>query len=542
MPSVPLWLPVLAPVLASAVGYYLPRAVFQRLLLLFQLVQTAVVTLVLLAVRAGGPQRLILGGWRSGVGIALEADVVSAALVALVGWFFLLLLVFNTRKQYMDRLFQFLLGILQGLLIGLFLAGDLFNIYVLLELSTLVVGILIMYKRNKQALYNGMVYITVNLASMSFMLLGVGLVYRSLGTLDISQIALLAAEVTDPRALMLPYAFVMTAVSVKAALFLLFGWLPPAHGAPSAPSVVSAVLSGLQVKAGVYLFIRIQEAFAPAIDSQTFFLVIGALTAVCGFVLAIAQKDIKLILAYHTISQIGLIMIGLNAGTDAAWWGGVYHIINHAFFKALLFLTAGVVIHRYGTRNVYHIRGVLRTMPLIGVGMLAGMLGITGAPYFNGSVSKYLIQSGWSMTGAEAAMYLINLGTAVSFVKFSTMLFGRPVADTVEAAGRDGQPDLFTRAVSLVMGTACLVGGTAAAPILTALFGQEIKLSGAYILEKFITYMVTVGVAVIIYLFVVRRTQVLDTLRTFRFRLNELILGVVVFFSAILSYLFVFVA
>lgn len=534
---IPVWVPVLAPVLVAAVGYYLPRRLFQRLYLVFQMAQVGVVTSILLVVRRAGTQRLVLGGWQSGIGIALEADPVSAALIALTGWFFLLLLIFNLRKSYMDRLFQFLLGILQGLLIGLFLAGDLFNMYVLLELSTLVVAILIMYKRNKQALYNGMVYMTVNLASMSFMLLGIGFVYRALGTLDIRQIGALAAAVSDPRTLMLPYAFVMTAISVKAALFLLFGWLPPAHGAPSAPSVVSAVLSGLQVKAGVYLFIRVQAAFAPALQTRTFFLVVGILTAVCGFVLAIAQKDIKLILAYHTISQIGLIMVGLNAGTDTAWWGGVYHIVNHAVFKALLFLTAGVVIHRYGTRNVYQIRGVIRTMPFIGIGMLAGMLGITGAPYFNGSVSKYLIQSGWEIRWAEIAIHVINLGTATSFVKFSTMLFGKPDPGVLAENGRSDQPDLFTRIVSLVMGVACFVGGFAAAPVISSLFGTSLKLDGAYVLEKGVTYAVTVAVAALLYFFVIRTTHVLDHLRRFRFRLNDLVLGVVLFFSATLAYL-----
>ena len=132
---------------------------------------------------------MVLGGWTDGVGIAMEIDTVSAALVAMTGWFFLLLLLFNYRKRYMDRLFQFLLGTLQGLLIGLFLSGDLFNIYVLLELSTLVVSVLIMFKRNKQTLYDGMLYLMLNLASMSFMLLGIGFVYRAFGTLDLAQLA-----------------------------------------------------------------------------------------------------------------------------------------------------------------------------------------------------------------------------------------------------------------------------------------------------------------------------------------------------------------
>ncbi|MFW5684165.1 MAG: complex I subunit 5 family protein [Spirochaetota bacterium] len=547
---IPLWLPVLAPIIVAAVGYYLHRRVFTWLLLLFQLAQVFVVSRLLLTVRTAGGVETVLGGWSQGIGIALRADAISAPLVALTGWFFLLLLVFNLNKRYMDRLFQFLLGTLQGLLIGILLAGDLFNMYVLLELSTLVIAILIMYKRNKQAIYNGMIYITVNLAGMSFMLLGVGFVYRTFGTLDLAQIAELAKQVSNPRVLILPYALVITAISVKAALFLLFGWLPPAHGAPSAPSVVSAVLSGLQVKAGVFLFIRYQAALGSVLPTREFFLIVGFLTAVSGFLLAIAQRDIKLILAYHTVSQIGLIMVGLNVGTDHAWWGAIYHIINHAFFKALLFLCAGLLIHVYGTRDVYRIRGVMRRMPLIGVATLAGVLGITGAPYFNGSVSKYLIQSGWKVPVGEAAIHLINLGTAVSFVKYSTMLFGRPQTDAQSPAsaaqipGPDAhsrQPDLFTSTIALVMGLACLAGGVAAAPIISALFPVTLTVSGAYLTEKLVTFAITIAVAIAIYFGIVRRTHIFDYLRALRVRLTDLSLGVFAFFAITTDYLVIVV-
>lgn len=528
-------MPVLAPILAAAVGYYLPRRVFRYAQLTFQLVQTVLVTRLLIAVRTGGPIRSVLGVWPQGVGIALEADIVSAVLVALVGWLYLLLLLFNHRKLYMNRLFQFLLGALQGLLIGIFVSGDLFNIYVLLELSTLVISILIMYKRDKQAIYNGMVYVMMNLASMSFMLLGVGMVYRVFGTLDLSLIAEGVRRASNLRALIMPYTFAMTAVGVKSAMFLLFAWLPPAHGAPSAPSIVSAILSGLQVKSGVYLFIRLQTIFAPAFSNETYFLIIGVLTAVTGFVFAIAQKDIKLILAYHTVSQVGLIIVGLSAGTDAAWWGGVYHIVNHALFKGLLFLTAGLMIHVYKTRNVYEIRGVFRRMPLVASAALAGVLGITGAPYFNGSVSKYLIQSGWNVSAGEVAIHVINLGTAISFTKFSTIFFGRP-SEAVRAPKR--QPDPFTTTVALVMGGACLTGGIAAAPILRALFGTHVSVAGAYYGQKMLFFGATVVLAIAIYVLVVKRTAIFESIRGMHVAFNDIVVGVLTFFVATATYLY----
>ncbi len=578
--TLPLWLPVLIPVLVAAGGYFSARRFFYYVQLLFQLAQVAIVTSFLVSVVSGGPTITVLGGLTRGVGIALKLDSISAPFIALTGWFFLMLQLFNFHKKYMNRLFLFLLGILQGLLIGIFLSGDLFNMYVLLELSTLVVAILIMYKRDKQAIYNGMIYMTVNLAGMTFVLLGIGFVYRTYGTLDLDQIAALVAQQSNLRSAILPYAFVMTGIGVKAAVVLGYGWLPPAHGAPSAPSIVSAVLSGLQVKAGVFLFIRYQSVFAEALGTDALFLVLGVITAVSGFLFAIAQRDVKLILAYHTVSQLGLIMVGLSAGTETAWWGALYHMVNHALFKGLLFLTAGLVIHVYETRSVYEIRGVFRRMPFIGIAMFAGVLGITGAPYFNGSVSKYLIQSGWTAPIGEYLVLLINLGTAISFVKFSTMLFGRSTApehqavaalgesepeegsvpvvvdeslataevEDASAAGQgdrdpvpqvvhSAQPDAFTRTIAVVIGLACLAGGVAAAQILPLIFPVAPSVAGAYYLRKFLTFGATVAVGAAIYFLVIKRTKLFDRLRAVRVRLMDLSLGVFGLFSLMTVYL-----
>lgn len=536
---IPLWLPVLLPVFAASLGYYLPRQTYRLVLFGVQLVQVAVVSALFLSVRADGEIRLVLGGWPGGVGIALVADRLSTAMVALTGWFFFALELFNLRKLFTDRQFQFLFVLLQGLLIGIFLSADLFNVYVLLELSTLVVSVLIMYKRDKETIYDGIAYIMFNLASMAFMLLGVGFVYRTAGSLDYGDIARVAAQATNPRALILPFAFVMTAVGVKSALFLLFAWLPRAHGAGSAPSSVSALLSGLQVKSGVYLLIRMRELFGPALDTDRFFLAVGVLTAVTGFVFAIAQQDIKLILAYHTVSQVGLIVVGLSLGTEAAWWGGVYHIINHAFFKALLFLSAGMIVHVYRTRNVYEIRGVFRRMPLVSIAAIAAILGITGAPYFNGSVSKYLIQSGWRGTPGELWVYLINLGTAVSFVKYAHIFFGS-VPDAVPDEAR--QPDPYTTAVALAFGVVCLLGGVLARPIITLLFGVDVSVDGAYYLEKTIIYLVTIAVAFALYRGVIGRAVFIVRIRAIALPFNTLILGVIAFFAALVTYLTVVTA
>lgn len=161
-------------------------------------------------------------------------------------------------------------------------------------------------------------------------------------------------------------------------------------------------------------------------------LVLGVVTAIFfGVWMAMLQKDIKLILAYHTVSQMGLIIMGLSSGKkNGGFVGSLLHDINHfLFFKSLLFLGAGVVIYLYGTRDVNKIRGVLKNQPVIGISLLIGVLGITGAPLFDGSLSKILIEESLIGRWGYYVVSLVNFGTILSFLKFSQIFFGKADKD-----------------------------------------------------------------------------------------------------------------
>ena len=267
----------------------------------------------------------------------------------------------------MNNLFLFLFLILQGLINGIFLSTDLFNLYVLIEVSTIIVSILIMFKKDSQSIYDGIMYLLINIVAMTFFLLGVGYMYKILGSLDMAIIINNMNYITSTNSLILPYCLIITAVGLKSAIMPLFSWLPRAHGTHSSPSIVSAILSGLYVKCGVYLFIRIQYLFSPVFDTDNAFLIMGFLTAIVGFIFALSQTDIKLILSYHTISQIGLIIFGISLNHSYSYWGSIYHIINHAIFKSALFLTAGIIIEEYGTRDLREIKGVYKRMPFVSI-------------------------------------------------------------------------------------------------------------------------------------------------------------------------------
>jgi len=530
----PLHCLVLIPVVVGIVGSFLPRNWYFGILGTLQLVLVALAVSLFVHVRWGQELVQYVAGWPEGVSIKLVADATSVPLVVLTVLFSAGTFFFSTRAAYMDRTFLFLFTMLEASLIGVFLSADLFNIYVLIELGMLIIAILIMYKQDKQSVYDAMLYLMMNFIGMAFMLLGIGYLYRISGTLDLQLMQSRIGLIENPRALFVPFALIMTAIAMKAALFPLFSWLPRAHGAPSAPAIVSAILSGVQVKVGVYLLIRMTQVFSQHIDAGPFFMVLGFITSVVGFLLAIAQKDIKLILAYHTVSQVGLIVLGLFLGTEQAFWGGMYHVLNHALFKGLLFLTAGIIVEQYGTRSYSEIRGVLRHMPAIGIGTVIGVLGITGAPFFNGSISKYFIQQGLQGDFGGVAMFIINLGTTLSFVKYSVILFGRP-----NAPARPSR-DPWVATVSLLFGTLIFLGGILGRSAVALVYGPQYSVAAAVSWGKILSFALTLAVAVAAYLFIVPKIGAfLADVRSKKFSFNQITVMLTLFFLGLVGYLWV---
>lgn len=523
------WL-ILIPVLAATLCFVLPIKVARPVSMAVQAGVFAAAFWVFWQVKTHGTLIERIGGWPDYAGIALRADAFAAAMVLLTALLFLLTGVFQYRCAYVNRMFLFLFLTLEGLVTGIFLSNDLFNIFVLVEVATIAVSVLIMFKKDSRAVYDGMMYLMINVVSMSFFLFGLGMLYKVTGVIDFDGIRAAVAELENADGLILPYAMIITSVSLKAALMPLFSWLPKAHGTPSAPSVVSAILSGLYVKVGVYLFLRVQTVFEVQIDTRELFLFMGFLTAVIGFLLALAQKDIKLILAYHTVSQIGLIMMGLNMDSDIARSGGIYHIISHAFFKSTLFLTAGMIIDEYGTRDVYKIRGVFRRMPPVAFATVFAVLGIAGAPFFNGSISKYWIASGAQDSWVEYAMMLVNLGTVLSFLKYSSILTG-------SSPGKRAHTDGLRNAVVLTMGILCFAGGIFGKQAVWFLFGITMDIDALSYAMKVLGFLATLAVGALLYRFWLKKSRLSERIGAFEVGFNGICLVITLFFLFILAYL-----
>ncbi len=515
---------IIIPILAGVAIYVLPKVSFGLFLCFFEIPLLLLAIFTFVNVTIYGEMHNILGAESSVLGIELIADRYSSFLVILSITLFFLSTFYTLRDSFLDKKFIMLFLILQGLLCGIFLTDDLFNIYVLLEVATVIVAILIMFKKDSYSIYDGMIYLFSQIVCMIFYLFGVGYLYKIFGVLSISEIEKVI-HLVDPSELVLPFSFIMTGICLKSAFFPLFSWLPSAHGTPSAPSAVSAILSGLYVKNGIYLFFVFTSLFGNSIDLSWFFLIVGGLTAVLGFIFAIGQSDIKLILAFHTISQIGLIAVGLSFESEISNIGALYHIVNHAIFKSLLFLGAGAIIKEYGTRNIKQIRGVLKRIPYAGFTTLIGILAITGAPLLNGSISKYFIQYGVKGTTYEHLVTLINIGTAISFVKYSQILWGD--------AKRTENTRIYKRITLVALAVLCVLGGIFGNQLVNLVFDVDLTINIVSYLEKTLIYAVTMFGAYLFYKFYLSKSRLVYKLSDFSMNFLQIVLCMVLFYITI---------
>ncbi|MCL2203319.1 MAG: hypothetical protein FWB88_05220 [Defluviitaleaceae bacterium] len=470
----------------------------------------------------------IVGSYDDILGIILRANSLSAIFVMLTTFIFLAVSVYSySYKDRRDaRTFWFLMFVLEASFIGLFLSGDLFNVFVLIEVSTLVTVILAMYDRKKRNIFHGKVFLLANVVSIQFYLLGLGYVYRITGAMDMERVTYALAGM-DAGNLLLPYALLMTAIAFKNTLIPFFSWTPKTNIYRKSPTVVAAVLSGLQAKTSLYLFIRFQEIFEP-IAAHDLFLAIGIFTGIFGAVMAICQSHIKMILAYHTISQIGLITVGISLGNEYAYIGGLYHIFSHAMFKTTLFLSSGIIIHSYGTSNVNEIRGVFKRMPIVGAATAAAVLGIVGAPFFIGSVSKYFISSDVGPL-ILAVTIALSLGTIISFMKFSSMFFGQS-----ELRGDSPKAEVCKSIPVIVMGVVCLAGGIMGTQFIYFFFRYSVGIQIWSYAQKSIIFIVCALVGYLIYKYVVKGNALLSRLGAVSFGFKSVCASMGIFLAALL--------
>ena len=443
--TVPLLLPI-ATLLAGALISYLcarllPRPKFTGFVSLFFLIACGVQLCmlypgtVLLTWSIGGAQTYLQAD-----SLAIFLGLVAVGLGALVSIFSV---GYMEKSEGLGRYYALLLIMIAGI-VGIGFAGDLFNMFVFFEVMAIPSYVLVAFEKDKwEPIEAAMKYIVMSVFGSLIALLGISIVFMYTGSLDLAVLAQLTAGMDSLKAIG-AVGLIIVGFGVKAAIVPLHTWLPDAHSA--APSGISAMLSGVIIEAGLIAMIK-GLAVLPGIDSGVVLIIFGIVSMFVGNFIAMVQRDLKRMLAYSSIAQMGYILLGiglafayLSSGGDYGFRGGFLHILNHAVMKGGAFLCAGAILHSIGTRDLEEMRGIGRKVPLVGVAFAFFGFALAGVPPLNGFVSKFFIcragvdAGGWGIV----AMVLLIVNSLLSLCYYlpaiNKILFSRDISEKAKEA------------------------------------------------------------------------------------------------------------
>lgn len=382
-----------------------------------------------------------MGSWEPvngyAIGIGYEIDQLNLFFALLVVSTFLFSGIYSLK--YMERdhhlgHYYTLYLMLSGSVLGLVLTGDIFNMFVMIEIMTFACVALAAFRnRQKGALEASFKYLVIGSMGSSFTLFGITLLYAQCHTLNMAQLSSILSTTHTPTTT-LALGMLVAGFGVKA--YLVPFHTPAADSYTVAPASVSMMFSGMVNKAGVYGMIRLLYIIFRSMDStavQTLLTVIGAVTMFVGVTMALSQHDFKRLLAFHSISQIGYVITAAGLGTALGLTGGLFHAMNHTLFKGLLFLCAGAVFYATGSTNLDELGGLSKRMPKTTICFLVGAFSIAGLPPFNGFASKWMIYQatyekavttghiGYALVTVVALV--VSVMTLASFIKVTQAVF-----------------------------------------------------------------------------------------------------------------------
>lgn len=470
-------LAIMVPLVAAAMTLVMPRRVTPWLPLATGVFLTTVSVFIILGALERGSYRVALGGWPPPVGIALYVDALSATFIALSAVIGLLVMMYTLadfrhaaagedRQAY--AFWTLLLFLLSGLNL-VFLSRDLFNLYVGLEVVGLSAVAMVALTGSVTALFAQMRYLLFATAGSLFYLMGVALLYGAFGALDITIVAAtITASPAAPAA-----AFLMTiGLLIKTAIWPMHFWLPQAHA--NAPPPVSAMLSGLVVKASLYLIVRLwTELFEPVLPvaAWTVLGLLGAAAVLWGSTMAFRQRRLKLMIAYSTVAQLGYMMFlfplfthgGAIAGQ--AWAGTLLQIVSHGIAKAAMFLSAGALVIVLGSDERSKMVGASRVAPVPVFALALAGLSIIALPPSGGFLAKWLLLRASILAEAWWLVAILVVGSflaAAYLFRFLLPALSPPAPSASENAIRTG----WRGGVAITLAVISVALGIASAPLL----------------------------------------------------------------------------
>ena len=410
----------------------------------------AIAALLLLQTSAHGARSYALGGWAAPWGIEYRVDLLSAFVLfivtAVAAVVFPLTRASVEREVEAERRHLFYAALMLSLtgMTGIAITGDLFNLFVFLEIASLSAYILVAFGRGGKAKLAALRYLVAGTVGATFVLIGIGLLYATTGTLNMGDMASRLPRVGDSAAVKSAFAFLVMGIAIKMALFPLHAWLPGAYGC--APSVVSAFLAGSSTKVAVYALIRVvfgvfgtDYAFA-RLSVDWVLLPCAALGVIAGGVAALYQDDVRRMFAWSSVAQVAFMALGAALASAAGLTAALAHMMNHALMKSAIFVALGGIVYRSGALDIDALAGIGRRMPLTLAGLVLASLGLAGVPFSAGFISKwYLLRAAlerdaWLLVAVIVAGSLLTVLYAGRIVEVAWLRAPRPGALPVRTA------------------------------------------------------------------------------------------------------------
>jgi multicomponent Na+:H+ antiporter subunit D len=482
MMNMALVLPLIIPLLSAIIAIiaWNSRTAQRQLTLVATAAHLAAGSWLLLTVWRDGIQVSNIGNWPAPFGISLVADLFSALMVTIAGFMAFLVAVYSlvamdARREafgYYPLFNVLLLGVC-----GAFLTGDVFNLFVWYEVMLIASFALLALGGERAQLEGALKYVTLNLLSSTLFLAAVGILYGLTGMLNMADLAvqLQQGESVPPGLVTTLAMLFLVSFGVKSALFPLFFWLPAAYHTPPIP--VTTIFSALVSKVGVYSLVRVFTLlFVQDVNyTHTILLVLAALTMITGVLGAVAQSEVRRLLSFHIISQIGYLVMGLGLFTVLSLTGTIFFMIHVILAKSALFLVAGVVYHISRTYQLKELGGLYAAYPGVAALFLVPALALAGIPPLSGfwaklSLVRAALESGQYLMVAVALA--VSILTLFSMTKIWSEAYWKPASPAGEAvlvtarATIPRQTWLLLLAPAAVLGLLTVLMGLAAEPVL----------------------------------------------------------------------------
>lgn len=425
-----------------------------------------------------------VGGWMPPIGICMVLDGLTSFMLVTVNLVAFLVTIYSinymekfTAKWKFYTLFLLMLAGMNGVVV----TGDMFNLYVFLEIAAVASYALVAFGTEHEELEASFKYMVMGTLASCFILLGIVFLYSYTSTLNMADMNRCLASTGGGRITLFVAALFITGFGLKASLVPFHAWLPDAH--PSAPAPISAMLSGVLIKVlGIYALMRVVfNVLGGSVAISSILMTLGTISMILGGFLAIGQRDIKRMLAYSSISQVGYIILAIGIGTPLAFLGGLFHLFNHAVFKSLLFLNSGAIEYSTGTRDLEKMGGLNLKMPVTGYTSLAGSMSISGIPPLSGFWSKLII-----ILACIQAKYftlalvvvLVSIITLAYYLKLQRYAFFGKLKE--ELSGIKEVP-FSMKFPMIILSVICLVGGLLLIPAFSEIFlkaASDVLLAG----------------------------------------------------------------